>query len=262
MNELTLPGGVPLSLLWPALWASALVIATHIPLGAQVLARGIIFIDLAIAQVAGLGAYLVLVVAGDQAPSYWIQTGAVALSLCAAWGLVTLERLGTQLQEAIIGVVFVLAATAILLLAHGDPHSGQHLSDLLSGQILWVTPEQLTYATAGTLFVLVSLYLLRMHRWAFYSLFAIAITISVQLVGVYLVFATLIIPALACSTMLGRKRWLTSALVAIAGYIAGIFFSAWLDLPTGPLTVWTLTVAGITTRMTVIMCSTFYLRET
>ena len=69
MNELTLPGGVPLSLLWPALWASALVIATHIPLGAQVLARGIIFIDLAIAQVAGLGAYLVLVVAGDQAPS-------------------------------------------------------------------------------------------------------------------------------------------------------------------------------------------------
>ena len=58
MTEIILPGEVPLSLLWPALWASALVIATHLPLGAQVLARGIIFIDLAIAQIAGCGVLL------------------------------------------------------------------------------------------------------------------------------------------------------------------------------------------------------------
>ena len=249
MAELTLPGDVPLSLLWPALWASVLVIATHIPLGAQVLARGIIFIDLAIAQVAGLGAYLVLVIAGEQVPAYWLQIGAVSLSLCAAWGLVALERLGSQLQEPIIGVVFILAATAILLLAHGDPHGGQHLSDLLAGQILWVSSELLHYASVGTVVVLLGLYTLRTRRWAFYSLFAIAITISVQLVGVYLVFATLIIPALACTTLHGRQKWLITYLVALAGYITGIFCSAWLDLPTGPLIVWALAAAGILTRL-------------
>ncbi len=249
MSELTLPGEVPLNLLWPALWASALVVSTHIPLGIQVLRRGIIFIDLAIAQIAGLGAYLVLVIAGEQAPAYWMQIGAVSLSLFAAWGLVALENFGAHLQEPIIGVVFILAATAILLLAHGDPHGGQHLSDLLSGQILWVSTEQLKYATAGTAFVLLGLYLLNGRRWAFYSLFAIAITISVQLVGVYLVFATLIIPALACAAMQTRQRSRAAYLLAIAGYISGIFFSAWLDLPTGPLIVWTLAVAGILTRI-------------
>jgi zinc/manganese transport system permease protein len=249
MHELTLPGEVPFSLLWPALWASGLVIATHLPLGAQVLARGIIFIDLAIAQVASLGAYLVLTIAGEQAPAYWIQVGAVSLSLCAAWGLVALERLGTRLQEPIIGVVFILAATAILLLAHGNPHGGQQLSDLLSGQILWVSSEQLKYSSAVTLLVLIGLSVFRERRWAFYSLFAIAITVSVQLVGVYLVFATLIIPALACSTMRSRRKWLITSLVAIAGYIAGIFFSAWLDLPTGPLIVWMLAVTGILVRL-------------
>ena len=245
MIEIILPGEVPLSLLWPALWASVLVVATHLPLGAQVLARGIIFIDLAIAQVAGLGAYLVLAIFGEQAPAYWIQIGAVSLALCAAWSLVALERM----QEPIIGVVFVLAATAILLLAHGDPHGGQQLSDLLSGQILWVSSEQLKYSSAVTVFVLLGLYFLRDHRWAFYSLFAIAITISVQLVGVYLVFATLIIPALACSAMRGRRKWLTTSLVAIAGYMSGIFFSAWLDLPTGPIIVWTLAAAGILAKL-------------
>lgn len=249
MIEMTLLGDVPLSLLWPALWASALVIATHLPLGAQVLARGIIFIDLAIAQVAGLGAYLVLVITGEQAPAYWIQIGAVSLALCAAWGLVALERLGTRMQEPIIGVVFILAATAILLLAHGNPHGGQQLSDLLSGQILWISSEQLNYSSAVTLLVLLGLYFLRDRRWAFYSLFAIAITISVQLVGVYLVFATLIIPALACSALRGRRKWLITSLVAIAGYMSGIFFSAWLDLPTGPIIVWTLAAAGILAKL-------------
>ncbi len=249
MSELTLPGGVPLNLLWPAIWASALVISTHIPLGVQVLSRGIIFIDLAIAQIAGLGAYLVLVIAGEQAPAYWVQIGAVSLSLCAAWGLVALERFGAHLHEPIIGVVFILAATAILLLAHGDPHGGQHLSDLLSGQILWASTEQLRYATVATAFVLIGLYLLNGRPWAFYSLFAIAITISVQLVGVYLVFATLIIPALACGTMQAKQTSHAAYLLAIAGYISGIFLSAYLDLPTGPLIVWTLAVTGILTRI-------------
>lgn len=249
MVEIILPGEVPLSLLWPAVWASVLVIATHLPLGAQVLARGIIFIDLAIAQVAGLGAYLALLIFGEQAQAHWIQIGAVSLALCAAWSLVVLERVGTRMQEPIIGVVFILAATAILLLAHGDPHGGQQLSDLLSGQILWVSSEQLKYSSAVTLLVLVGLYFLRDRRWAFYSLFAIAITISVQLVGVYLVFATLIIPALACSAMRGRRKWFITTLVAVAGYMSGIFFSAWLDLPTGPIIVWTLAAAAILAKL-------------
>lgn len=249
MSDLILPGEVPLDLLWPAICASILVIATHIPLGVQVLSRGIIFIDLTIAQVAGLGAYLVLILAGENTPAVWVQLGAVSLALGAAWGLVALERLSTQLQEPLIGVVFVLAATATILLAHGDPHGGQHLTDLLSGQILWVSATQLKFAGIGTFVILVAMYVLRANRFAFYSLFAVAITISVQLVGIYLVFTTLIIPALVVSGFTRTKKWVTAYTLAITSYVIGVLSSAWLDLPTGPLIVWSLAVTGTIVRL-------------
>ena len=245
-STVTLPGGIPLDLLLPALCAGVLVMATHIPFGLQVLERGIIFIDLAIAQVAGLGAYLVLFALGDDASQVWVQVGAVMLALLASWMLVATERLTARFQEPVIGIVFALSATAIMLLLARDPHGGQHLADLLSGQILWVSSRQLEYSAWATAGLLLLMVLLRRRRAAFYSLFAMAITVSVQLVGVYLVFATLIIPALS-TVRLGtvKRRLVMGYVTALVGYRLGLVGSAWTDLPTGPLVVWTLAAAGV-----------------
>ncbi len=238
-------GDFPIDILLPAICAGLLVIATHVPLGMQVLHRGIIFIDLAIAQVAGVGAYLVMMVLGDGAPQLWIQTGAMLLALLAAWMLVGTERLTIRYQEPLIGIVFALAATATILLLSKDPHGGQHLADLLGGQILWIGRTQIAYSAGATVLLLCAMSVWRHQRAAFYSLFAIAITVSVQLVGVYLVFATLIIPALATvGVQTVKKRMLLSYCTAALGYGCGLFGSAGFDLPTGPLIVWTLAAVG------------------
>jgi zinc/manganese transport system permease protein len=233
-------------ILLPALVAGLLVISTHVPLGFKVLDRGIIFMDLAIAQVAGLGALLVTVLVGEGAPALLTQLGAMVLALGAAMLLVICERLSPRYQEPIIGTLFVLAATAGLLVLAGDPHAGEHMSDLLSGQILWVSREQLVTSGALTGILLVALWVTRQSPAMFYALFAVAITLSVQLVGVYLVFSTLIIPALSTVQITYNKYRLQLAYaMAAIGYALGLIGSALLDLPTGPLIVWSLAVCGI-----------------
>ena len=135
-------------ILLPALAAGLLVISTHVPLGFKVLSRGIIFMDLAIAQVAGLGALLITVLVGEQAPPVVTQLGAMVLALAAALLLMRCEQLTQRYQEPLIGTLFVLAATAGILVLAGDPHAGEHMTDLLSGQILWVYSEQLISSAA------------------------------------------------------------------------------------------------------------------
>jgi zinc/manganese transport system permease protein len=244
--DFILPGGVPVDLLIFAVFASLLVIATHVPLGMQVLNRGIIFIDLAIAQVAGLGAYLAIAVLGEQIDPVWTQTCAMGLALLAAWLFSMTEKLWPRYQEALIGVVFVLSATAVLILLSSHPHGGNQLNELLSGQLLWVGKEKLMYSTLATLILLLLMYLLRHQQKTFYALFAIAITISVQLVGVYLVFATLIVPSLGAAACRDEriKKWLAFT-IAVTGYLIGLMLSAWLDLPSGPLIVWTLVMSAL-----------------
>lgn len=232
-------------ILLPAFMAGLLVIATHIPLGFKVLDRGIIFMDLAIAQVAGLGALLVTVIVGEGAPPLLMQLGAVVLALLAAMLLMACERVTTRYQEPIIGSLFVLAATAGILVLAGDPHAGEHMTDLLSGQILWISREQLITSGALTGVLLITLWITRHSRHMFYALFAVAITLSVQLVGVYLVFATLIIPALATVRITStRTRLLFAISLAALAYALGLIGSALLDLPSGPLIVWTLALCG------------------
>ena len=124
--------------------AGLLVLATHVPLGIEVLRRGIIFIDLAIAQVASLG-----VVAADLAgwQSPWsIQAAAGAAALAGALLLTWSEKRWPDLQEALIGLLFVTAAAAGILLLANHPHGGEHLKDLLAGQVLWVGWGQLAPA--------------------------------------------------------------------------------------------------------------------
>ncbi len=235
-------------ILFPALVAGLLVISTHIPLGFKVLSRGIIFMDLAIAQVAGLGALFVTVLVGENASPMIMQTGAMLLALGAALLLLRCERLTQRYQEPLIGTLFVLAATAGMLLLAGDPHAGEHMTDLLSGQILWVSREQLITSGAITGLLLIALWVTRQSASLFYALFAVAITLSVQLVGVYLVFATLIIPALATARITSqRKRYSVAYGLAVVAYAGGLIGSALFDLPSGPLIVWCLALCGAIT---------------
>ena len=239
-------GQIDLLLIAPAFLAGLLVLATHVPLGAQVLQRGIVFIDLAIAQIAALG----VIVAGmtDADPHGWaVQIAAAAAALAGALLLTWTERRWPKVQEAQIGTLFVLAATGgILLLAH-NPHGGEHLRDLLAGQILWVNYSQLIMPAAGAIVIIAALALLRerLTRLGFYLIFALAVTASVQLVGVYLVFASLIIPSLA--TRNHRRRWQLPLAYAIgaAGYAMGLSLSSVFDLPSGALIVWCLAVLAI-----------------
>ncbi len=135
-------GNLEFSILLPAFLAGLLVLATHVPLGQQVLNRGIVFIDLAIAQVAGLG-----VTAADAfgfEPEGWrVQVAAVTAALIGALALTWTEKKWPEVQEALIGVLFVVAACIELLILANNPHGGEHLKDLLVGQILWVSTASL-----------------------------------------------------------------------------------------------------------------------
>ena len=232
-------------ILWPAFIAGLLVTATHVPLGMQVLARGIVFIDLAVAQVAGLGVILAHYL-GWEPTGAAVQIAALAAALACAMFLTWTERRWPEVQEAIIGVVFVLGSSAaILLLAH-DPRGGENLKDLLVGQILWVTKTQLVIVGAIYAVVLAVWFGLRerLGRIEFYALFGCVVTVSVQLVGLYLVFATLVVPALSTYYVKSRRHQRAYA-VGVIGYALGLFASLWLDLPSGSMIVCTIAASGL-----------------
>jgi zinc/manganese transport system permease protein len=243
MNWSALDPGI----LGPALVAGLLVLATHVALGARVLDKGIVFIDLAIAQIAGLG-----VIGADALGlpegGIVVQVAAVAAALAGALLLTWTEKMWPEIQEALIGVMFVLASCAGILMLSNNPHGGEHLKDLLVGQILWVGRTQLLWLALVT--VVLALAMLtgiveRLGRFGFYATFAIAVTASVQLVGVYLVFTSLIVPALATRGMSGRARVLAGYGVGAVGYALGLALSALLDLPSGAVIVWVLAVTAV-----------------
>lgn len=236
---------IDLTIIAPAFLAGVLVLATHIPLGAQVLKRGIVFIDLAVAQIAALG----VIVAGmaDLHQGWVVQLAAAAAAILGAVLLTWTEKRWPEVQEAQIGVVFVLAATGSLLLLANNPHGGEHLRDLLAGQILWVRYQQLTVPAIATAVIAIAAFRFqnRFGRLAFYLLFALAVTVSVQLVGVYLVFASLIVPGLAVRNYSPALRLPIAYGVGIAGYATGLVLSMVYDLPSGALIVWCLAALAV-----------------
>ena len=238
-------------ILGPAMIAGLLVLLTHVPLGVQVLERGIVFIDLAIAQIAGLG-----VIAADALGvpegGIAVQAAAVSAALLGALLLTWTERRAPQQQEALIGVLFILAACAGILLLAGNPHGGEHLKDLLVGQILWVDAKHLAWLAAVTALLLAAMALglvRRLGRFGFYAVFAVAVTASVQLVGVYLVFSSLIIPALGTRAHGGAARLVIAYTLGALGYAVGLALSALLDLPSGAVIVWTLAACSLAGAM-------------
>lgn len=242
------------SILWPAFIAGILVTITHVPLGVQVLNRGIVFIDLAIAQIAGLG-----VIAADRfglEPRGWgVQVCALAAALAGALVLSWTDKRWPEVQEAVIGAGFVLAASGAVLLLAGNPHGGEHLKEMLAGQILWVTPGQLA-PVALVYAAVAAVWFARgeaIGDIGFYLLFAVAVTVSVQVVGIYLVFTTLIVPALA-TRRIARFRIVSGCVLGVLGYAAGLVLSAAADLPAGPAIVWTMAALA---AVSAIACRNF-----
>jgi zinc/manganese transport system permease protein len=242
--------GLDASILAPAFVAGLVVLLTHIPLGREVIKRGIIFIDLAIAQIAGLGVIIAYTL-GWEEHGIEVQIAAVSSALIGAWVLSRLDVKYGHHQESLIGVSFILAATAGILLLANNPHGGEHLRELLVGQILWVEWRQLLYAAVVSVTVLL-VWITLQHRigsTGFYVLFAFAVTVSVQLVGVYLVFASLIIPALATASMATPRAMVLAAIIGVLGYAGGLFVSAVIDLPSGAVIVWCIAISAIVVRI-------------
>jgi zinc/manganese transport system permease protein len=237
-------------ILWPALLAGILVLSTHIPLGQEVLRRGIIFLDLAIAQVAMFG----LIAASYLGIDVYFEHGhslqnlfAIVAAVLGAMLIYKLRRYDAKIQEALIGILFILAATGSILLLSQESRGGERLKELLVGQILWVQAKDLV--GVGILYVFVISFWLDLKNKMesiFYPLFAITITFSTQLVGVYLVFASLIIPALA--TYRDGQPFIPAWAIGIIGYASGLVISALMDLPSGATIAWCLTItAGLYT---------------
>jgi zinc/manganese transport system permease protein len=238
---------IDLSIIGPALVAGILVLTTHVPMGREVLNRGIIFIDLAIAQVAGLGVIAANMLHFGADNSWTVQLAAGVSALLGALLLTWTEKKLPEVQEALIGGLFVLAATGSILLLANNPEGGEHLKDLLVGQILWVSLKSLIPVAIVYALILAAWFGLRgrLGRVGFYVLFALAVTASVQLVGVYLVFASLIMPALAVRGLPDKRGLAAAYVLGAVAYAAGLVLSTVFDLPSGALIVWCLAGCAI-----------------
>ena len=226
-----------------------MVAAAHAPLGIEVLKRGIVFIDLATAQVVGLA--VILLDIWLEEPSWIVRQGAafgagVAIALFFRW----VERKSPDEQEAVIGSSFIVAASIALLALADDPHGGEALRHVLSGQILFVSWGDIaSFLPVYGLFAALWCLAPRLRSGiGFFVLFALVVTASMQLVGVYVVFASLILPALAARA--GRGFILSRAFASGgAAVIAAVAISAAADLPAGPFLVVCLAASAVATRL-------------
>ncbi len=227
---------------------AAVVAAIHAPLGIEVLKRGIVFIDLATAQVVGLAVILLGLWLDEPFPAV-LQSAAFAAGIGIALFFRWIECKANDEQEAVIGACFILAASVTLLALANDPHGGAELVHVLSGQILFVTWSDIAAFMPAFALVAVLWALCPRLRGgtSFFVLFAIAITASVQLVGIYVVFASLILPALAARS--GDDYVLTRAWISgIAAVVVAIPVSAAADLPAGPFLVACFGISAVAVR--------------
>lgn len=198
------------------------------PLGEQVLRRGVVFIDLAVAQAAAATA--LWVGALNEHPSWWLTQmlaagGALTCAALVAW----LSRRWPSQREALIGLLYVLGASMALLGARQDAHGRERLAELLAADVLWAGWPQVAILAACALVVRT------MRRWlgrdrTFFPVFALAASAAVPVLGLFVVFALLIAPALWRQAGSGWPLTLASAGTACALGLAGSWV---LDAPSG-----------------------------
>ncbi|MGA8936665.1 MAG: metal ABC transporter permease [Pseudolabrys sp.] len=230
--------------LWPSFLVAVALVGIHAYFGIQVLARKVIFVDLALAQIAALGATVAFML-GHPAQSTATYGYSLTFTLLAAVLLAFTRAWGTRVpQEALIGVIYVVAAATAILLIDRAPQGAEHFKQILTGNILTSGLDDVAvivplYAAVGLLH-----WLLRRHmtgagslvwEFIFYATFGIVVTSSVAIAGVLLVFSFLIIPA-AIGVMFAESfsgqlaiGWITGIVVSAAGLAVSFVF----DLPTG-----------------------------
>jgi zinc/manganese transport system permease protein len=254
---------------WPIV-ACVLLPWLLVYLGLHVVQRGIIFVDIAMAQMASLGICVALLFRIDL--HSW-ETFVIALGFTLAGAAIfsiTGKRSSQVPQEAIIGIAYVVAAAAAVLLLSRAAEGDEEIKQMLVGNILLVSPFDVwscfaVFVAVGILhfvlrrnFLLVSFdrakayeNRLRVRWWDFffYALFGLVVTIFVRIAGVLLVFSYLIVPAV-CGIILARRigsRLLVGWVIALAGGIFGLFASFWWDLPSGAAIVCTFGVLLVLT---------------
>lgn len=251
-------------LFWPII-ACVLLPWLLVYLGLHVVQRGIIFIDIAMAQMASLGICLAVLLGRE--PEDW-RTLVIALAvtlIAAALFAMTGKRATAVPQEAIIGITYVVAAAASILLLSRSAHGNEEIRNMLVGDITVVRADEVwrcfaVFAAVGAVhfalrksLLLVSFqreraYEMRLRvRWwdfLFYALFGLVVTIFVRVAGVLLVFSYLIVPAVCAITVARRTgvRLLIGWLVSLVGGIAGLYLSFYGDFPSGAAIVCTLGV--------------------
>jgi zinc/manganese transport system permease protein len=256
-------------LLWVPFLMCLVLTGIHAYLGVHVLAREVVFVDIALAQIAALGATAAFLF-GYPLETWESYASGLAATLVGALVLaLTRTRHRHVSQEAIIGIVYAVSSAGAVLLADRAPHGAEHVRAMLVGSLLSVRPADVgkvavLYAAIGLLhwlcrrpFFLISTdpdvafregYRVRVWDFVFYGSFGVVVTSSVRVGGVLLVFSYLIVPALAGIALGGSVAarlaigWAFGALVSILGIVA----SAALDLPTGATVVCTfgLTLLG------------------
>jgi zinc/manganese transport system permease protein len=225
----------------------------HCYLGLHVLARGVIFVDLSLAQVAAFGATLGVLMGLDHhsGATYFISLG----STFAAAALFAMARRHEKVfsQEAIIGIVYALASAAVILVVDRVAHGAEHIKELLVGQVLWVTwadvfKTALIYGVVSIIHYVFRRQLLASSfsghhngKWdfLFYALFGVVITSSVSLAGVLQVFAYLIVPSVVGTLFFEsiRARLLFGWALGFVLSFLGLFLSYIWDLPAGAFIV-------------------------
>jgi zinc/manganese transport system permease protein len=250
-----------LSLFLPPLVACLVIVAIHSYLGIHVIAREVIFVDLSLAQMAALGS-TVAILAGSQPDSPTAFLYALGFTTLGAgvFALTRTDKRGAVPQEAIIGIVYVMASAAAILVADRTPRGGEAIKDILVGSLLWVTWPTIArlaavYAVIGIFhwvlrrrFLTISFepevalargWNIRLWDFLFYLTFGIVITFSVPIAGVLLVFSFLVVPA-AVAFQFTRRAGTLALISWLAGALAssiGLWVSFHYDLPTGPVIV-------------------------
>jgi zinc/manganese transport system permease protein len=223
-----------MELLAPVALLVVVLVAIHGWFGLRILRRGIIFTDIAIGQIAAVGSAL----------SVTLFHGAYLYPLTLAFALggallITYAVNRLAHIEAFIGLLYVLGASAVMLILSQNPEGMEHFSALLANDILFTTPETIVKSTMiyALIALVIAFVLPRTHgalsELLFFALLAVTVTSSVQLVGVLVVFVLLIAPAMIG---LAQERFNPYTIAVLSGSLFGfaaIAFSYYFDLPTG-----------------------------
>lgn len=230
------------ALSWLAAPVAALAIAclALVPLGAQVLARGVVFIDLAVAQVAACGA-LACALLLDHPPAWATALAAAAAALAGAAVVRAIAARAPRQREALIGLVYVAGASVAVLAAARAPHGRELLTALLAADVLWAPWSATALLAVAAALVALAAGRLARDAW-FYPVFALALSAAVPALGLYLVFALLIAPALWLARGMRLPRALALAALACA---AGLATSWAMDWPSGACVALALCALGL-----------------